>query len=78
MVFKGLQGSFNWTFEAPHSLGAKVTNASPGIVFATIGLVITFIVILQRSINYETHYDGAFPGGDSSLPRRRFREHIAA
>ena len=49
MVFQGLQGSFNWAVEAPHSIAAKLTNASPGIVFATIGLVIAFVVLLQAT-----------------------------
>jgi hypothetical protein len=59
MVFKGLTGSFNWAVEAPHSIGAKLTNASPGIVFATIGLVLAVVVVLQRPVNYRTGgYDG--------------------
>ena len=69
MVFKGLQGSFNWAVEAPHSIGAKLTNASPGIVFATIGLVIAFVVVLQKPVNYNTG------SGDDRMelgePRRR-------
>jgi hypothetical protein len=54
MIFEGLQGSFNWAIQAPASIGARLTNASPGIVFATIGLVIAFVVILQKPVNYET------------------------
>jgi hypothetical protein len=37
MAFRGLEGSFNRAVEVPHSIGAKLTNASPGIVFATSG-----------------------------------------
>jgi len=61
MVFMGLEGSFNWAVEAPHSIGAKLTNASPGIVFATVGMIIGFIVVIQRPVSYETR------GGDGSI-----------
>jgi hypothetical protein len=54
MIFLGLSGSLNWAIEAPHSIGAKLTNASPGIVFATIGMIIGFIAVLQKPVNYET------------------------
>jgi len=54
MVFKGLTGSFNWAVEAPDSLSAKLTNASPGIVFATIGLMLGFVVVLQKPVSYST------------------------
>jgi len=54
MVFMGLQGSFNWAVEAPLSIGAKLTNASPGIVFATVGLIIGFCVVLQKPVSYRT------------------------
>jgi hypothetical protein len=54
MVFRGLSGSFNWAVGAPYSVGAKLTNASPGIVFATVGMVIGFVVILQKPVNYDT------------------------
>jgi hypothetical protein len=47
-------GSFNWAFEAPRSIGAKLTNASPGIVFATIGFLLAFTVTLQNPVRYET------------------------
>ncbi|HEY3636950.1 MAG TPA: hypothetical protein VGK90_02270 [Rhizomicrobium sp.] len=60
MIFSGLQGSFNWAVEAPHTLGAKLTNASPGIVFSTIGMIIAFIVIVQKPVAYDTRTpDGA-------------------
>lgn len=52
MLFYGLQGSFNWAVEAPHTIGAKLTNASPGIVFATVGLIIAAFVIVQRPVSY--------------------------
>jgi hypothetical protein len=58
MIFKGLTGSFNWAFEAPHSIGAKLTNASPGIVFATIGFLLGVIVTLQNPLRYETRGSG--------------------
>lgn len=52
MIFAGLQGSFNWAVEAPNSVGAKLTNASPGIVFATVGLVLGFVVVIQKPVSY--------------------------
>jgi hypothetical protein len=65
MVFKGLSGSFNWAIEAPHSVGAKLTNASPGIVFATIGLLIGLLVVAQKPVNYRTGgYDDDEDGGE--------------
>ena len=54
MVFLGLDGSFNWAVEAPNSIGTKLTNASPGIVFAAIGMLITFVVLLQKPVNFKT------------------------
>jgi len=54
MIFLGLQGSFDWAVQAPNSVGAKLTNASPGIVFATVGMFIGVFVILQRPVNYST------------------------
>ena len=50
MVFAGLQGSFNWAVEAPSTISAKLTNASPGIVFATIGMVLVCVVFLQKPV----------------------------
>ena len=52
MVFYGLEGSFDWAVETPNSIGAKLTNASPGIVFATVGMVLGFVVIRQKPVNY--------------------------
>jgi hypothetical protein len=54
MIFFGLQGSFDWAIQAPSSVGAKLTNASPGIVFATVGMFIGLFVILQKPVNYRT------------------------
>jgi hypothetical protein len=54
MVFAGLQGSFNWAVEAPQSISAKLTNASPGIIFATVGLIIAFVVALQKPVSSRT------------------------
>ena len=42
MLFMGLEGSFDWAVSAPNTVGAKLTNASPGIVFAAVGLIIAF------------------------------------
>jgi hypothetical protein len=74
MTFWGLQGSFTWAFEVPSTVGAKLTNASPGIVFATVGLVLGFMVVRQRPVNYQIE------GENSSIsilaepyPRRRRR-----
>lgn len=54
MVFMGLQGSFNWAIDAPASIGAKITNASPGIVFATAGMLIGFLVVTRSPAGYRT------------------------
>jgi hypothetical protein len=58
MVFAGLQGSFDWAVEAPHTVSAKLTNASPGIIFATIGMVLGFVVVIQKPIRFQTGEDG--------------------
>jgi hypothetical protein len=50
MLFAGLQGSFNWAVEVPSTISAKLTNASPGIVFATIGMVLACVVFLQKPV----------------------------
>ena len=72
MIFAGLQGSFDWAVQAPNSIGAKLTNASPGIVFATIGMLIGLLTVMQRPVNYNT---GSDEGGDSitigSIPPRK-------
>ena len=54
MIFLGLQGSFDWAVQAPNSIGAKLTNASPGIVFATVGMLIGILVVVQKPVNYTT------------------------
>src|ERR1051326_7238244 len=69
MVFVGLQGSFNWAVEVPNSIGAKLTNASPGIVFATVGMILGFIVIRQQPVNYSTGDHGNHIVADT--PRKR-------
>jgi hypothetical protein len=66
MIFFGLQGSFNWAVEAPHSIGAKLTNASPGIVFATVGMLIGILVVVQQPVSYST-------GGTTKRIPGRFR-----
>jgi hypothetical protein len=70
MVFVGLQGSFNWAVEVPNSIGAKLTNASPGIVFATVGMILGFIVIRQQPVNYST---GDHGNHIEIAPRKRGR-----
>ena len=50
MVFAGVQGSFNWAVEAPSTISAKLTNASLGIVFATIGMILGVVVFLQKPV----------------------------
>jgi hypothetical protein len=62
MVFAGLQGYINWVVEAPHSINAKLTNASPGIVFATIGMILGFVVVLQRPVRFQTDGTGGRVG----------------
>jgi ABC-type sulfate transport system permease subunit len=58
MLFAGLHGSFDWAFEAPHAISAKLTNASPGIVFATIGMILVFVVVLLPPIKFQSGNDG--------------------
>jgi hypothetical protein len=58
MIFVGLQGSFNWAVQAPDSVGAKLTNASPGIVFATVGMLIGLLTVIQRPVSYDTGSEG--------------------
>jgi hypothetical protein len=74
MTFLGLQGSFNWAVEVPLSITAKLTNASPGIIFATAGLLLGFITILQKPVNYETTDSGNSITVDLSKPRRRWSD----
>ncbi len=52
MIFMGLQGAFNWAISAPNDLGSKLTNASPGIMFAVAGLFIAMITIIQSPVGY--------------------------
>ncbi|MFM0224831.1 hypothetical protein [Paraburkholderia dipogonis] len=49
MTFAGLQGSFNWAVGVPKTIEAKLTNAAPGIVFATAGLIICVAVVLTKT-----------------------------
>jgi|HubBroStandDraft_6_1064221.scaffolds.fasta_scaffold74817_3 hypothetical protein len=46
--------------EAPHTISAKLTNASPRIIFATVGLIIGFAVVLPRPVSYEIEKDGEY------------------
>jgi len=57
MTFLGLEGSFNWAFEKADTISAKLTNASPGIVFATVGLILGLISILKGPVNYNIGSD---------------------
>jgi hypothetical protein len=54
MLFAGLQGSFNWAVEIPHSIEAKLTNASPGIVFVTAGPLIVLWIGGQAPVDFLT------------------------
>jgi len=74
MIFLGLQGSFTWAVEAPNSIGAKLTNASPGIVFATIGMIIGFVVVLQKPVNYRTGESRIGPSLEIAQARPRGKE----
>jgi hypothetical protein len=65
MIFLGLQGTIDWAVQVPNSIGAKVTNASPGIAFATVGLIIGILVV-ARPVEYETPFE------DRDNPLRRF------
>lgn len=67
MTFMGLQGSFDWAVESPSSLSAKLTNASPGIVFATVGMIIGFFVVLQKPVNYRTAGNGRKNFGEITI-----------
>ncbi|WBM73023.1 hypothetical protein OH773_21925 (plasmid) [Buttiauxella sp. WJP83] len=71
MTFAGLQGSFNWAVEFPNSIGAKMTNASPGILFATVGLILGFVVAIQKPVTYSSIIKKLLPGGGGST-----EEHI--
>jgi hypothetical protein len=44
MVFLGLQGSIDLGFQVV-ALNARLVNASPGIVFATIGVVLCCVIL---------------------------------
>lgn len=68
MAFIGLEVTFDWAFEAPKSVGAKLTNASPGIIFATIGLILGFVVVLQKPVDYQIGYDDSKDSLDTILP----------
>jgi hypothetical protein len=78
MVFAGLQGSFNWAVESPHTISSKLTNASPGIGFAMVGMIVAFIVILQKPVNYKTGGGGMYLGDndDGGLLFSRRREGL--
>jgi hypothetical protein len=58
MVFAGLHGSFDCGFEAPHVINVKLTNASPGIVFVTIGMILVVVALLLPPIKFQSGDDG--------------------
>ena len=58
MTFYGLEGSFDWAIEAPSTAGAKLTNASPGIVFATVGMLIGLLTVSQKPVGFSTGGEG--------------------
>lgn len=60
MIFKGLNGSFDWAFKEAHTFETKLTNASPGIGFALFGVIIGYFVLSRDPVNYTTEdSDGA-------------------
>lgn len=72
MIFLGLKGDFNWAVEAPNTLGAKLTNASPGIVFATIGMFIGLKVAGQSPVEFTIEPDrGSYLGPPREVVRRK-------
>lgn len=72
MIFEGLSGTFDWAVEAPKTISSKLTNASPGIGFAVVGMIIAFIVILQKPVSYKTG------GGPESINTARARYALHA
>lgn len=58
MVFTGLHGSFDCGFEASHAITVKLTNASPGIVFVTIGMILVVVALLLPPIKFQSGDDG--------------------
>jgi hypothetical protein len=74
MIFAGLQGSFDWAVGSPSTLTAKLTNASPGIVFATVGMILGFVVVVQKPVNYRTGGPGGAIGIEIGAPKKRPRK----
>jgi len=64
-VFMGLQGSFDWAFTAPSDLGAKLTNASPGVILLVAGFFLAWRIGIQRPVNFRTGGRGL--GGSQSI-----------
>lgn len=80
MLFMGLEGSFDWAFSAPTEIEAKLTNASPGIVIATIGFILTWRIATLKPVNFETSDGGDDQDGSraaikifADLPDPRYR-----
>lgn len=67
MLFMGLEGSFDWAVEAPKTVGAKMTNASPGMVFATAGLMIATVVITRKPVTYSITGGGRRGGRSTGI-----------
>jgi hypothetical protein len=55
MTFMGLQGWFNWAIPTPTSIEEKLTNASPGIVFAAAGIWLALVAV-TRLTKLEVQY----------------------
>jgi hypothetical protein len=56
-----LPAGFLWRFfrPTPHSISAKLTNASLGIVFPTIGMILSFVDVLQKPVRLQTDENGS-------------------
>lgn len=53
MICLGLTGVISFSVGASSAISAKLTNASPGIVFATSGLILALAVVVQSPVNFE-------------------------
>ena len=47
MVFLGLKGSINLNVQVA-AVNTRLVNASPGIVFATLGMILCFVLLAQQ------------------------------
>jgi hypothetical protein len=53
MTFIGLEGSFEWAFEAADTINSKLANASPGVLFTVVGFFIIVSVSRRQKIKIE-------------------------